>query len=156
MTSNAGQDLAWLVPLAVVGIPAVLTLLGSVINREARTPRPIRNLNQLAAALEKLPEGGGAHTALDGVIRDYVETLRPSVVSIRKLNPTNVALTAIFFVVSLFAMFGLSQWIIATGGTEWNWVAWTVTTICAAIFLIFNSAALGTIYNPPAPARTKK
>lgn len=149
MASDPGQDYAWLLTIAVVGIPAVLALLGTAITREARTPRPIRNLTSLAAALEKLPPTSAAHKALDGVIRDYVNSVGPIITSVRKLNPTNVTLTVLFFLLSVGATFLLSQWIVATAGTDWNWLAWTVTVICSVIFLIFDSAALATIYNPP-------
>lgn len=147
MTSE--QELAWLLPVAVVGIPAVLTLLGSIITREARMPRPVRVLTQLAVALEKLPVEGEAHKALDGMMRDYVAVVKPGLTAVRKVNKVNVAITAVFFALSLWAMFGLSQWIITSVNGPWNWVAWTITAICAVIFLVFNSAAIATIYNPP-------
>ncbi|MCM3614952.1 hypothetical protein M3672_10965 [Microbacterium enclense] len=148
------QEWGWVLPIALVAVPAIIAVIGTAVGREARTPRPIRNIKQLSDALAQIPEGK-ARESLDGALAAYVETVSPDLVSSRKLNWANVALAVIMFLLTGGGVFLLAQWVTVSTGSGWNVVAWIITVLAALAAFIINLAAVSTIYTPPKPKNSQ-
>jgi hypothetical protein len=143
------EDFNWLVSLGVVAIPAIISAIVAFFNREARTPRPIRNIGQLAEAASKLQKGSRAAEELDLLIADYAKSVSPDLTTVRKLNRWNVAGSIVLLAVTVFAMYWLSTWITVSSNTGWNVLAWVVTGLAGFFFFMLNIAAISSFYNPP-------
>ena len=130
---------AWVLPIAVALIPAVGGFLASLLQRESSTPRPIRWLTHLTAALAKAPEDSAARHAIDGLIVDYVKLIQPALTTRRERNVPGIVAAVFVAAVSVAAMFGLTSWILVAG--DLAVVAWIVTVVIGLFILVLNAAA---------------
>lgn len=140
-------DLGSLVPLLAALIPAAGGAVAGFAQRQAGRPRPYRKLGHLVDMLAKAPEGPG-RLALEKLVIAAAGALEESVVSVKKVNPTNVALTVIVTAFSGLGMYWLAQWIIAAEGSAWIVVAWITSALVGFFLTIVVAAAIGTVYNP--------
>lgn len=140
--------------IAVAVVPALLGIVGSLFNREARAPRELRTLNHLVESLSKSPEGSDARDAISTLTADYAREVAPALLHRPKLNKSNVALSVVLAVITLFAMYGLLAWVGASGEGFWNVAAIAVTVIVGLFLLVINAASVGTWYNSPSESKS--
>ena len=151
------SEFSWLVSLGIVVIPAAISALVAVFNREARTPRPVRIIGQLVESSTKIDMSSSpkAAEALDQLTSSYIRSVEADLVSPRKLNKMNVGLAVFVILVTFGAMYLLASWITVATGTVWQVVAWVVTIAAGLFFFLLNIAAVTTFYSAPKSAEER-
>ncbi len=153
---DAASNLTWILTLSGILIPTLGAVIGTYVSRESRSPRPIRNLAQLADARGKLPADSEAGESLDGLIQKYVAAIQPDLIRVRVLNQGALLGLLFLAIVTIGAMYLLAQWIIVSQGTGWNFVAWLVTFVAGLFLLLLNVVAVQSLFNPSKEEKKKE
>lgn len=143
---ESAPDLGWVVAVAAVAVPALVSVVVALIQKDRALPRQLRRLAHVVDMLAKAPAGSASHAALDALAVSMIEPLRPVTTKRGRVRAAFVFWTVVFSAVSVVSLLLLSQWIVATAGTGWNVLAWIVTVIVGlALGLLVGAAVVATL-----------